>query len=120
VSASRSARAAREHSARVDEQLRIADLRLLEGRLASAGGDSALDHLLEAKGLAPNDGRVATRLKLLADKFEQLGARAVARKNLREASVHFKAALMADPARADARAKLDELEAKLAGSTRSR
>lgn len=109
VATSRSSRATRQAAARVDEQLRLADLRLLEGRLAGGGGDSALDHLLEARGAAPGDERVATRLKLLADKFEQLGDRALARKNLREASVHFKATLMADPTRKAARAKLDDI-----------
>jgi hypothetical protein len=115
VVSSRSGRAAREIAAQVDEQLRIADLRLGEGRLADARGDSALDHLLQAKGISAQDARVGSRLKLLADKFEQLGDRAVTRKNLREAAVHYRAAVMADPARANARARLDELEAKLRG-----
>lgn len=108
----RSARAGRERAARVEEQLRLADQRLLEGRLASARGDSALDHLLEAKTLAQDDERVTTRLKLLADKFEQLGDRALARKNQREAIVHYKATLMADPTRAKARERLDAIEAR--------
>lgn len=108
----RSARVERERAAKVDEQLRLADQRLLEGRLASARGDSALDHLLEAKTLAQDDERVATRLKLLADKFEQLGDRAIARKNPREAAVHYKATLMADPTRAKARERLDAIEAR--------
>jgi hypothetical protein len=107
----RGARADRERSAKVEEHLRLADLRLLEGRLASARGDSALDHLLEAKTLAQNDERVTTRLKLLADKFEQLGDRALARKNQREAAVHYRATLMSDPTRAKARERLDAIEA---------
>jgi hypothetical protein len=110
--ASRKAETARRERARIDALLRVADQRLLEGRLAAAKGDSALDHLLEAKGAAPDDERVVTRLKLLADKFEQLGDRALARKNQREAAVHFKATLMADPTRARAREKLDDIEAK--------
>jgi hypothetical protein len=118
VATSRSNRAKKQVAARVDEQLRLADLRLLEGRLAGAGGESALDHLLEAKGLAPTDERVVTRLKLLADKFEQLGDRALARKNAREAAVHFKATLLADPARARAREKLDDIAAKAPGAPR--
>lgn len=120
VIASRGARASRERAARVEEQLRLAELRVLEGRLANAGGDSALDHLLEAKGAASDDPRVTARLKLLADKFDQLGSRALARKNLREAAVHFKAELLADPTRSNARARVDELEARLQAQPASR
>lgn len=109
VVASRSGRAAREVTARVDELLRLSDLHLLEGRLTDARGDSALDHLLEAKSIAPGDERVVTRLKLLADKFEQLGDRAFGRKNLREAAVHYKATLLADSTRTKARERLDEI-----------
>lgn len=108
-------------AARASAELRIADQRLREGRLAGAGGDSALDHLLAAKGAAPGDPRVAARLSLLAEKFELLGASALARKNLGEAAVHLDAALRADPARASARKKLAELEAaKSPGSAPAR
>jgi len=112
IAASRSSRATRQASARVEEQLRLADLRLLEGRLAGGDGDSALDHLRQAKEAAPGDARVASRLALLADKFEQLGDRALARKNLREASVHYEASLAADPQRASVRAKLDDIASR--------
>ncbi len=98
-------------AARASEELRIADLRLREGRLAGTGGDTALDHLLAARVAAPGDARVALRLSLLADKFEQLGALAVARKNPREAAVHYAAALKADPGRESARRQLGELGA---------
>jgi hypothetical protein len=108
-------------AARASAELRIADQRLREGRLAGAGGDSALDHLLAAKGAAPGDPRVAARLSLLAEKFELLGASALARRNLGEAAVHLDAALRADPARESARKKLAELEAaKSPGSAQAR
>jgi hypothetical protein len=105
----RAARDARE--AHASDELRIADDRLRDGRLTGAGGDSALDHLLQAKRFAPGDARVEARLRLLADKFEQLGDRAMARKNLGEAAVHFRAALRADPTRERARKQVDWIEA---------
>ncbi|MGB8932831.1 MAG: hypothetical protein WCC48_16420, partial [Anaeromyxobacteraceae bacterium] len=105
-------------SARASAELRLADQRLREGRLAG-GGDSALDHLLAAKGAQPADPRVAARLTLVADKFEQLGAGALTRQNFGEAAVHFEAALKADPARESARKRLAEIAAaKSPGSAR--
>jgi len=104
------ARGARAREARVAEDVRLADARILEGRLAGSGGDSALDHLLAAKDLAAGDARVTSRLRLLADKFEQFGARAMARGDLREAAVHYQAAVRADPGREGARQRLRDIE----------
>ena len=92
----------------------------MEGRLAGPAGDSALDHLLSAKAAAPDDPRVKTRLGLLADKFEELGDRALARRNLREAEVHFAAAVRSDPRREAARRKLAEIAAAPDGATPTR
>jgi hypothetical protein len=93
-------------ASRVEAELRLADARLMEGRLAAPRGDSALEHLLAAKSAAPKDARVTSRLGLLADKFEQLGELALARKNLGEARVHLEAALQADPGRDRVRGRL--------------
>jgi len=106
--------------ARVAAALGLADTRLVEGRLAGPAGDSALDHLLSAKAAAPDDPRVKTRLGLLADKFEELGDRALARRNLREAEVHFAAAVRSDPRREAARRKLAEIAAAPDGATPTR
>ena len=103
---------ARARDAQVAEEVRVADARILEGRLAGAGGDSALDHLLAAKELAAGDARVTSRLRILADKFEQLGDRARTRGDLGEAAVHYQAALRADPAREAARKRLREIEGR--------
>jgi len=107
-------------AARVAEELRLADSRLMEGRLAGAGGDTALDHLLAARAVAPEDPRVTSRLRLLADKFEQLGERALARRNLGEAAVHYQVALRADPGREGIRRKLAEIAASTESGTPSR
>ena len=106
------ARAAKARDAEVAEEVRLADARILEGRLAGGGGDTALDHLLTAKDLASGDARVTSRLRLLADKFEQFGARAMARGDLREAAVHYQAAVRADPKREGARQKLRDIESR--------
>lgn len=106
------ARAAKARDAKVTEEVRLTDARILEGRLAGAGGDSALDHLLTAKDLAAGDVRVTSRLRILADKFEQFGARAMARGDLREAAVHYQAAVRADPGREGARQKLRDIEGR--------
>jgi hypothetical protein len=90
-------------AARVD----TADRRLSEGRLT--GPDGALDHLLAAKALAPDDGRVKERLELLADTLEKLGGRALDRGDVAEAEVHLAAALQASPDRQSLSAKLEAL-----------
>jgi hypothetical protein len=106
AAASLAARAASDREARVVEDLRVADARILEGRLAGFGGDSALDHLLAARALAAVDARVTSRLRLIAEKFEQLGTMAEARGDLREAAVHYQTAVRAEPGREGARQKL--------------
>jgi hypothetical protein len=91
------------------ETLRLADARIASGRLAGAGGDTALDHLVAARGLSPGDARVTARLGLLAEKFEQLGDHALRRKNLAEARIHYESALRAEPGREGARRALSEI-----------
>jgi hypothetical protein len=110
----------RARDAKVAEEVRVADARIREGRLAGSGGDSALDHLLSAKELAADDARVTSRLRILADKFEQLGDRARTRGDLGEAAVHYQAALRADPAREAARKRLREIEGRPAPSAQGK
>lgn len=110
-----------ERAERLEAEVKAADARMLEGRLTRPQGDSALDHLLAARDLSAGDARVASRLKALADTFEQLGNRAAARGDLREAAIHLEAAVKADPGRAEAARKLDEVKARLAaGAPRTR
>jgi hypothetical protein len=111
-------RQARERSERLEAEIRIADGRMLEDRLARPPGDSALDHLLAARDLSAGDARVQSRLRALADTFAQLGARAAERGDLREAAVLLEAAVKADPRRAEAARKLEEVRAHLAGGAR--
>lgn len=106
--------ASRRSEQRLEAEIRLADARLREGRLVRPPGDSALDHLVAAKSLSAADARVAGRLKTLADTFEQLGMLAAARGELREAAFHLEAAVRADPGRAGAARKLDEVRARLA------
>ena len=110
-----------ERAERLEAEVKAADTRMHEGRLAQPPGDSALDHLLAARELSPADERVTGNLKLLADTFEQLGNRAAARGDLREAAIHLEAAVKADPGRAEAARTLDEVKARLAaGAPRTR
>jgi hypothetical protein len=89
-------------------ELHRADERILAGRLAGTP-DSALDRLVTARELVPDDPRLATRLKLLADLFGELGERALSRGDVEEATAHFQARLRADPGNAAARRRLREL-----------
>lgn len=114
-------RQATERAERLEAEVKAADARMLEGRLTRPQGDSALDHLLAARDLSAGDARVASRLKALADTFEQLGTRAAARGDLREAAIHLEAAVKADPGRVEVARKLDEVKARLAaGAPRTR
>ena len=113
VAGALASRQARERSERLEAEIEIADGRMLEGRLARPPGDSALDHLLAARDLSAGDARVQSRLRALADTFAQLGARAAERGDLREAAVHLEAAVKADPRRAEAVRKLEEVRARL-------
>jgi hypothetical protein len=114
VAGALASRQAKERAERLEAEVRAADARMHEGRLAQPPGDSALDHLLAARELSAADERVTGNLKLLADTFEQLGNRAAARGDLREAAIHLEAAVRADPGRAEAARTLDEVKARLA------
>ena len=103
---------AKQRSARLEAEIKVADDRMRELRLTHPPGDSALDHLLSARGLSASDRRVQDRLGKLADTFEKLGTRAAARGDLREAAIHLEAALKADPDRASAARKLEEVKAR--------
>jgi hypothetical protein len=94
------------------DAIREADDRLRAGRLALPLGDAALDHLLTARALRPDDGRVTTRLEMVADTFESLARRAVGRGDLEEASAHLAGTLRADPRRDWARAELERVESR--------
>jgi hypothetical protein len=89
----------------VAERIATADRRLAEGRLA--GEDGALEHLLAAKALRPEHAGTRERLRAMADTLESLGARALGRGDLDEASIHLSAARDAAPDRESIRAKLD-------------
>jgi hypothetical protein len=94
------------------DAIREADDRLRAGRLALPLGDAALDHLLTARALRPRDGRVETRLEMLADTFESLARRAVVRGDLDEAAAHLGGTLRADPRRDWARGELERVESR--------
>ncbi|MGI5860883.1 MAG: protein kinase domain-containing protein [Myxococcales bacterium] len=98
----------REHElvrllASADEQVRAA-------RLVAPSGDGALDLLLQAKAMRPEDPRVRRRIESLVGLFERLGRSAEARGSLAEAAVHYQGALAADPERAELEQKLRSLE----------
>ena len=106
--------ASRRSAERLEAEMQAADASMRQGKLVRPAGDSALDHLLAARDLSPADERPARRLKALADTFEQLGFRAAAKGELREAAFHLEAAVRADPGRARAVQKLHEVQARLA------
>ncbi len=97
-------------------KLELADQRMKEGRIVGPGGDYALNILLEAKKLAPDDPDVASRLKAIADRFEQLGNEALAQDALAEAATHFQVVVTAEPSREQARERIREIEAKVRGN----
>jgi hypothetical protein len=105
-------RRAAASEAEVSRVLLLADERLVAGRLVLPRGDSALDHLLAARKLRPEDGRALARLELLADTFEALAGRALLRGDLEEAAAHLAGAVRADPRRDRARAELEGVEAR--------
>jgi hypothetical protein len=113
-SGSGSAAPAARH-ADVDKHLATAAARIQDGKLVGPDGDTALDHLLKAKKLAPTDKRVLEQLTLLANTFEKLGDGAIAAGDLGEAATHFQAALTAEPDRASAAAKLQDVEDRARG-----
>ncbi len=95
-----------------------ADRLLTAGRLTGEGG--ALEHLLAAKRLRPDDVATSARLERLADLLETLGARAIDRGDLAVASVHLEAARLASPARASIGAKLAAVARRTKAGERSR
>jgi hypothetical protein len=98
----------RQAEQQLDAHVASADERLADGRLAG-GGDSALDHLVAARGRRPDDPRVRERLRLVADKLEELADRAFARGDYAEAAVHLTAASQAEPARRRIHVRLGEI-----------
>jgi len=88
--------------------VQAADRLLGEGRLT--GKDGALDHLLAAKRLRPDDPATTRRLDRLADMLERLAAGALERGDLPVASIHLAAARAAAPDRPSLRVKQAELD----------
>jgi hypothetical protein len=88
--------------------LQAADQLLKVGKLT--GRDGALDHLLAAKRLRPDDAATARRLERLADLLERLAAGALERGDLAVAAIHLGSARAAAPDRESLRAKQAELE----------
>lgn len=85
-----------------------ADKRATAGRLT--GPDSALEGLLAARELAPENADVSKRLGSLADKFEELATLAVDAGNLAEAATHMQAGLLADPSRTELADRMKRVE----------
>jgi hypothetical protein len=79
------------------------DRLLAEGRLIGKGG--ALEHLLAAKRLSPDDAATNSRLSRAADLLESLAARALERGDVAVAAIHLDWAERAAPDRASIRAK---------------
>ncbi|HUS31465.1 MAG TPA: protein kinase [Kofleriaceae bacterium] len=102
-----------EAAAKVDAQLRIADERIAAGKLVAPGGDDALEHLLEAKRLAPANKGVADRLHKLAREYEQLADQAIAAGTFAEAAAHLQVVLSAEPDNKAAAAKMKDVEAHM-------
>jgi hypothetical protein len=91
--------------------VQAADRLLAEGRLS--GKDGALDHLLAAKRLRPDDEGTQRRLDRVADMLERLAAGALERGDLAVASVHLASARAAAPERPSLRAKQAELDRRV-------
>jgi hypothetical protein len=108
-----SLRSKQELRAAVATHVNLADERIAAGRPARPSGDEALDHLLAARALRVDDPRVTERLSALADKFEQLGDKALDRGDAVEAAVHYQGAVLAEPGRKKASQRLKEIEARV-------
>ncbi len=76
------------------QQLVLADQRIAAGRLSGPGGDEAVDHLLAARGLRPEDPRLTDREEALLETFERLARAASNRGDEAEAAAHRRAALL--------------------------
>jgi hypothetical protein len=96
-------------------KIELADKRLKEGRFVGPGGDQALDILLAAKQLSPEDPRVTKRLKAIADRFQKLADNAIADNSLDEAATLLQVVITADPSRDGARQKIEEIEKSVRG-----
>ncbi len=83
------------------------DRLLAEGRLT--GKDGALEHLLAAKRLRPDDAATNGRLSRAADLLEGLAARALERGDVAVAKIHLDSAELAAPNRASLRAKREAI-----------
>ena len=99
-----------EQETALARELSLADARLNAARLAEAGGDAALDHLLAAKALSPSDARVLSRLEVLTRTFVALGDAAAGRGDFAEAAVHYQGAVKAAPERVQLKEKLRSAE----------
>jgi len=97
-------------------RIRIADRLVDEGRILGTSG--ALEQLIAARQLRPDDPTTIARLVRLADMLEALGAGALERGDLPVASVHLAAAELAAPDRASIRVKRAALAEQM--RTRSR
>ncbi len=89
------------------------DAQVASGALSGPGGDTALDHLVAARALAPADPRVRERSKGLAHVFEVLANKALERGDDAEAAVHLQALLLADPQMPGVAEKLKATEARV-------
>jgi len=97
-------------------RIRIADRLVSEGRILGSSG--ALEQLVAARQLRPDDPTTNARLDRLADMLEGLGAGALQRGDLPVASVHLAAAELAAPDRASIRAKRAALAERMAVKSR--
>jgi hypothetical protein len=88
---------AKELAEKLDKALQVADQLAASGELT--GPDSALEQLLSARKLDPDNPEVLRRLESMANKFEQLANSAEEAENLAEAAAHLQAALLAAPER---------------------
>jgi hypothetical protein len=87
-----------------------ADEQVEAGALVGPNDDDALDLLLQAHSLSPEDERAARRLEILADSFERLGADALDKQDYAEAATYFQAVVKARPGRTHVAARLHEVE----------
>jgi len=109
-----------ERHAQLEAELAVADQRVAAGRLVGAGNDEALDHLLKARAIDPDDPRVKQRLDQLARTFERLAQEARAAGSLAEAAAHLEAVLAIEPTNPSATAQLKEIEQQVLDQQRAK
>lgn len=102
-----------DRAAKVRAELALADERLAAGRVVAPDKDGALDHLLAARALDPDDPGVRERLDAIARKYEQLANEAFAAGSLPEAAAHLQTVLVIEPHNEAASAKMNEIEAEI-------